>query len=76
MEVSGAARIVGYYHSHPKGGLQPSRRDREHAAEGMTYLIMSLTGGRIRRAAWRLETETCAEEPLEVSESNDEASAT
>jgi proteasome lid subunit RPN8/RPN11 len=76
MEASGAARIVGYYHSHPEGGIRPSGRDMELAADGVAYLIMSVAGGQVRHAAWRLEGETWAAETLEVSESSDEASAT
>lgn len=35
---------VGFYHSHPRGPLKPSRIDAQHAAwPGYSYLIVSLT---------------------------------
>ena len=38
--------VVGYYHSHPGGGAQPSAFDLEHAWPGVSYVIVALEGGR------------------------------
>lgn len=41
----GGAELVGFYHSHPQGGAEPSRFDRREAWSGMVYLIVGLAGG-------------------------------
>ncbi|HEX2224373.1 MAG TPA: M67 family metallopeptidase [Thermoanaerobaculia bacterium] len=47
--------IVGYYHSHPDHPAQPSEFDREHAWPGLSYLIVSVQGGKVAEArSWRL----------------------
>ncbi len=47
--------VVGYYHSHPDHPAEPSDFDREHAWPGLSYLIVSVRGGRVDRArSWRL----------------------
>ena len=47
--------IVGYYHSHPDHPARPSEFDREHAWPGVSYLIVSVAGGRVAEArSWRL----------------------
>lgn len=50
--------IVGYYHSHPDHPAQPSDFDREHAWPGLSYLIVSVQGGKVAEArSWRLADE-------------------
>ncbi|MFQ6097334.1 MAG: Mov34/MPN/PAD-1 family protein [Armatimonadota bacterium] len=66
MEASGAARIVAYYHSHPRGDAAPSARDLQHAASGVTYLIVGLRGDSVACAPWRLEGGVPTPLPLEV----------
>jgi proteasome lid subunit RPN8/RPN11 len=47
--------VVGYYHSHPDHPAEPSEFDREHAWPGLSYLIVSVQGGKVDRArSWRL----------------------
>jgi proteasome lid subunit RPN8/RPN11 len=47
--------IVGYYHSHPDHPARPSDFDREHAWPGLSYLIVSVQGGKVAEArSWRL----------------------
>ena len=79
LEASGAARIAGYYHSHPHGLAQPSVRDISRAndgppelAAGIAYVIVGLAGGPPGRAgsaratAWRCSGDRMTQEPLEV----------
>ncbi len=68
MEARSKLRIVGYYHSHPQGGPQPSLRDRGEAVAGMSYLIVGIGDNGIDCAAWRLEGKRLVPEPLEVTE--------
>lgn len=50
--------IVGYYHSHPDHPARPSEFDREHAWPGLSYLIVSVQGGKVAEArSWRLADE-------------------
>ena len=37
--------VVGYYHSHPDGGPQPSELDRRDAWPELSYLIVSVERG-------------------------------
>lgn len=47
---SGGPRVIGHFHSHPNGVLEPSSRDRDAAAgDGTLWLIIA--GGKV--AAWR-----------------------
>lgn len=47
--------IVGYYHSHPDHAARPSDFDREHAWPGVSYLIVSVQGGKMAETrSWRL----------------------
>ena len=47
--------IVGYYHSHPDHPARPSDFDREHAWPGLSYLIVSVQGGKVAETrSWRL----------------------
>lgn len=47
--------VVGYYHSHPDHPARPSEFDREHAWPGLSYLIVSVQGGKVAEArSWRL----------------------
>ena len=68
MENADAARIVGYYHSHPQGAPRPSRMDTDSAVPGVSYLIVGLKDGSARYAAWRAEGNRLVADALEVSE--------
>lgn len=47
--------VVGYYHSHPDQPAQPSGLDREQAWPGLSYVIVSIQGGRVAEIrSWRL----------------------
>ena len=47
--------VVGYYHSHPDHPARPSEFDREHAWPGLSYVIVSVAGGKVADArSWRL----------------------
>lgn len=62
--------IVGYYHSHPDHPARPSEFDREHAWPGVSYLIVSVEGGRVAEArSWRLsdDRERFEEEAIDQS---------
>ena len=65
-EASSDDRIVGYYHSHPDGGTQPSRCDTTQAVVGVAYLTIGIGGGSIEWAAWRPVGNHFVREPLEV----------
>jgi proteasome lid subunit RPN8/RPN11 len=41
--------VVGFYHSHPFGGAEPSREDIDGAAAGYLHVIVGSDGAR----AWR-----------------------
>jgi len=61
--------VVGYYHSHPDRPAEPSGTDRDDAWPGMSYLIVSLDGGRpVAARSWRLRPDLgrFAEEELEA----------
>ena len=67
-EASSDDRIVGYYHSHPDGGTQPSRCDTAQAVVGVIYLIIGIGGRSIEWASWRLVGNHFVRETLEVIE--------
>ena len=47
--------VVGYYHSHPDHPARPSEFDREHAWPDLSYVIVSVQGGKVAEArSWRL----------------------
>ena len=56
--------LVAIYHSHPRGGAEPSRADLAGAAWDVPYLIVDGVTGRMR--AWRL-LGGAREVPLEVA---------
>jgi proteasome lid subunit RPN8/RPN11 len=59
--------IVGFYHSHPDGGPDPSRLDREHAWPGHSYVIIGVSAGAPGAVrSWRLAAADgeFVEEPL------------
>ncbi len=68
MESAGGVRIAGYYHSHPCGGIKPSRRDAELAVGGVSYLIVEVNGSSVMYGSWRLEGHDLVPEPVEVIE--------
>jgi proteasome lid subunit RPN8/RPN11 len=47
--------LVGIYHSHPDHPAEPSEHDRAAALPGLSYLILSVRGGRpAERRSWTL----------------------
>lgn len=65
------AEIVGFYHSHPDHPAQPSAYDLDHAWPNLSYVIVSVTGGRANDArSWRLRDDRSAftEEPIQANE--------
>ena len=67
-EAEGAARIVGFYHSHPGAGTDPSPRDNELAVASVNYLIVGVRQHEAQYAAWRLDGHRLVPEPVEVSD--------
>lgn len=67
-EAEGTARIVGYYHSHPGAGTDPSPLDRDLAVAGVNYLIIGVRDRAVQYAAWRLDGDQFVPEPVELSE--------
>ncbi len=68
MELAGAFRVAGYYHSHPRGAAMPSAHDRSLAAPNVVYLIVAVGEEPARHAAWRLADGALAQLSLEVRE--------
>jgi proteasome lid subunit RPN8/RPN11 len=69
--------VVGYYHSHPDHPARPSEFDREHAWPGLSYVIVSVEGGRVAEArSWRLsdDRERFEEEAIEPAAGHPESS--
>jgi proteasome lid subunit RPN8/RPN11 len=63
--------VVGYYHSHPDHPSQYSEFDRDHALPAMSYLIVSVRGGRVAtEQSWRLRDDRSAmdEEPISIDD--------
>jgi len=67
-EFDGSAwEVVGVYHSHPDHPSRPSRTDVEGAAEGYSFVIISVQKGTVARAqSWVLKEaeQKFDEEPL------------
>jgi desampylase len=54
--------LLGFYHSHPRGGCAPSERDQAEAFPCFLYVIVdAITGD---GAAWRLRRDRTAFEPV------------
>ena len=69
-------KVVGTYHSHPRGSAVPSEIDRESAWAGASYLIVGLDEEGIReRRSWRLEDDRFVEEQLIVRQVEEEEEA-
>lgn len=55
---STSRQVLGFYHSHPDGSTEPSRRDRETAWIGYIYVILPVVRGVCGNAtAWCVEYE-------------------
>lgn len=61
---AGPDRLIGCWHSHPNGGPEPSRHDREGVADE-SWLWLIVAGGHIR--AWRPVQQGFAEVALSVA---------
>jgi proteasome lid subunit RPN8/RPN11 len=60
--------VGGYYHSHPDHPARPSEFDRDHAWPGLSYVIVSVEGGKEKDTqSWRLsdDRERFEEEVIE-----------
>lgn len=60
--------VVGYYHSHPDHPSRYSEYDRDHALPNMSYVIVSVLGGKVATTqSWRLRDDRSAmdEEPVQ-----------
>jgi cysteine synthase B len=56
-ETTGLA-LLGFYHSHPDHPAEPSPFDLEHAWPNLSYVIVSITGGRAAvMRSWRLRAD-------------------
>jgi len=59
--------IVGVYHSHPDHPDRPSQYDQERAFEGFSYIILSVSKGRVvSYKSWELIDGKFREEPIEI----------
>jgi len=59
--------IVGVYHSHPDHPDIPSQFDQERAFEGFSYIILSVSKGRVvSYKSWELIDGKFREEPIEI----------
>ena len=62
-------KVVGTYHSHPRGAAVPSELDREAAWADASYLIVALgEDGVSDRRSWRLDEDRWVKERLVVRE--------
>jgi len=68
MEVTSRVYIAGYYHSHPRGGIKPSRSDAEKAIEGATYIITAPINGSYEHSTWKWKNNQFIPVTLEVSD--------
>jgi len=60
--------VSGIWHSHPDHPARPSEFDRDHAWPGLSYVIVSVEGGRVADTrSWRLsdDRERFEEEVIE-----------
>ncbi len=59
--------VVGFYHSHPRGPLEPSEVDARLAAwPGYSYLVVSLGGDEPTVGSWRWTGDEFREESVEA----------
>lgn len=57
--------IIGVWHSHPDHPARPSATDRALAWPGWSYLIVSVSGGKVAGLrSWRLDGDDFAEEDI------------
>ncbi|MGQ0563031.1 MAG: Mov34/MPN/PAD-1 family protein [Gemmatimonadota bacterium] len=62
------ARLVGFYHSHPRGDAVPSGSDLEQALPGYIYWIAS-SEGEVR--AWRLREDRSGFDEVSITNRGD-----
>ncbi|SHK44114.1 Mov34/MPN/PAD-1 family protein [Thermocrinis minervae] len=59
--------IVGVYHSHPDHPDRPSQTDEERAFEGFSYIIVSVSKGKVvSYRSWELKDGKFVEEPIDI----------
>ncbi len=59
--------VLGFYHSHPDHPAEPSEYDREHAWPGWSYVIASVSAGKVEdMRSWVLKQDRSGydEEPI------------
>ena len=64
-------QVLGIYHSHPDAPARPSAFDLDHAWPNLSYLIVSIAGGKVAETtSWRLRDDhsTFDAEPVENAE--------
>lgn len=67
LEAEGHA-ILGYYHSHPDHPARYSDFDRDHALPNLSYVIVSVDGGRAGETlSWRLRDDRSAMDPEPIT---------
>jgi len=68
LEIAGESETAGYYHSHPRGGSEPSPTDEQEAVEDTVYVICGLAQAEPTFAAWRSGRNGLTPEPMEIVE--------
>src|SRR5206468_228314 len=66
--------VAGYYHSHPDHPARPSEFDRDHAWPGLSYVIVSVEGGKV--ADTRSSSATCTATTARCERSSTSSSTT
>ena len=57
-------QVVGFYHSHPTTGAEPSPTDLENAVPGYVYLIVDVARSRVR--CWQLRDDRSGFHELDI----------
>ena len=68
--VRAGLEVIGFYHSHPSGGAEPSKVDLGHAWPGYLYLIVSPGDGADGVRGWRLREDRRGFLPVRIVEEN------
>lgn len=56
VHAHGNSQLIGFYHAHPDGSIEPSTHDQKSAWAQMLYLIVGVTRNRPTQAsAWHTE---------------------
>lgn len=63
--LAAGLRVLGFYHSHPAGGTEPSDLDRELAWPGYVYVVVC--GDTCALRAWRLREDRSGFDELVIA---------